>query len=192
MRHTDEAKRKIGEAARLRNSAATALIARWRNRQKVCSVDGCNKPHEALGYCNMHYQRLKKTGSLGDAKSTRGDDGYVNAYGYRVHNSKAAHIKVVESALGKTLPKGAVVHHVNEDKLDNRPNNLVVCPDKAYHNLIHARTRALTECGNADWLKCPFCGKYDDPLNMYVYPNKRSAKHRECYAAYRKRSCQPT
>ena len=38
----------------------------------------------------------------------------------------------------------------------------------------------------ADWLKCPFCNKYDDPNNLYIYPNKNAGKHRECFNKYRK------
>lgn len=28
----------------------------------VCSVEGCDRPHEGLGYCRMHYQRYKRWG----------------------------------------------------------------------------------------------------------------------------------
>lgn len=40
------------------------------------------------------------------------------------------HILIVEKALGKPLPLGAQVHHVNEKKADNRSENLVVCQDQ--------------------------------------------------------------
>lgn len=30
---------------------------------RVCSVEGCEKPHLARGYCNRHYQRNKKYGT---------------------------------------------------------------------------------------------------------------------------------
>lgn len=29
-----------------------------------CSVVGCGKPHDSHGYCGMHYQRMRRTGSL--------------------------------------------------------------------------------------------------------------------------------
>jgi len=89
------------------------------------------------------------------------------------------HILVAERALGKTLPSGAVPHHVNENRADNRPGNLVVCQDRAYHSLIHRRMRALKACGHASW-RC-----WDDPTKMYVNP-KGAAWHRSCFNEYRR------
>lgn len=53
------------------------------------------------------------------------------------------HILVAETAIGKHLPPGAEVHHVNGVKSDNRPANLVVCQDHQYHLLLHRRQRML-------------------------------------------------
>lgn len=30
---------------------------------RICSVEGCNRPHKGLGYCNMHLIRYKQTGN---------------------------------------------------------------------------------------------------------------------------------
>jgi CRISPR/Cas system-associated exonuclease Cas4 (RecB family) len=48
------------------------------------------------------------------------------------------HVAVAEAALGKKLPKGAVVHHVDLNPLNNDASNLVVCPSQSYHLLLHA------------------------------------------------------
>lgn len=29
---------------------------------KICSVEGCNKPYSAKGYCKMHYSRVLRNG----------------------------------------------------------------------------------------------------------------------------------
>lgn len=63
---------------------------------------------------------------------------------------RAEHIVVAERALGKNLPLDAVVHQHNRDRLDNTPSNLVICPNAAYHALLHTRMKNLELYGNAN------------------------------------------
>ena len=94
-------------------------------------------------------------------------------------------VAVAEGVLGKKLPAGAVVHHIDGDHTNDDKSNLAVFPSKAYHNLIHARMDALAACGNADWVPCGYCKKYGDPSQMYVrFTNGRRAWHRACHAEY--------
>ena len=93
---------------------------------------------------------------------------------------------IVEDILGKSIPKNAEVHHVNNIKDDDRPTNYVLCQDRAYHMLLHQCQRALNACGHANWLKCPYCKQYDDPNNLYVKPNKNIGYHRNCKNKYEK------
>jgi hypothetical protein len=96
------------------------------------------------------------------------------------------HIIVAEKALGKTLPEGVRVHHVNGIGTDNRPTNLVICQDRAYHKLIHRRARAYYACGHPDWLKCKYCKQWDDPSKMYVSPDGKTGSHRKCHSTFEK------
>ena len=73
------------------------------------------------------------------------------------------HIEMAERAIGRKLPPGAHVHHVDGNHLNNAPGNLVVCPSGGYHMLLHARTRALDACGNPNWRPCKMCGAYGPP-----------------------------
>ena len=50
--------------------------------------------------------------------------------------SRAVHILLAEQLLGRPLKKNEVVHHINGDKRDNRPENLVVM-DRAEHAALH-------------------------------------------------------
>lgn len=105
-------------------------------------------------------------------------------FGYMAHTKngvmKFAHVMVAESVLGRKLPSRAVVHHVNGDRLDNRPANLVICNDAAYHRIIHRRLNALNACGHAHWRKCWICKQYDAPENLSISPNGMNIRHRDC------------
>lgn len=133
---------------------------------------------------------------------THSNRGYVLVRD-RTHPNAAAsgivreHIAVVAAALGKRVPSTAPVHHVNCDRSDNRPQNLVLCDSHEYHSLLHKRQRAYDECGNADYLNCRYCKQWDAPENLWLrerrIARRRSggkrlgvtteAYHRWCHAA---------
>jgi HNH endonuclease len=156
---------------------------------RLCSVPGCQEIHDAKGFCHKHYNKWKRRGDplAAELKGPAGN-GHIQR-GYRVHGSNgkriAEHRLIVERILGKPLPPGAVVHHVDENRLNNDPANLVVCPSNKYHQLIHQRMNAYAATGNPNWRKCPYCGKYDDPANMRSEKSGRCV-HRECSAAARR------
>lgn len=101
------------------------------------------------------------------------------------------HVLLAERATGRRLPPSAQVHHLNEDPADNRPSNLVVCQDAAYHKLLHVRATALRACGHAGWRKCWKCQQWDAPERLTiakkytVHPACRLA-HERAYKARRK------
>ncbi len=91
------------------------------------------------------------------------------------------HRFVAARCLRRPLPEGALVHHVNYNKQDNRRCNLVVCPDDAYHQLLHHRTDILNKGGRPETHKictsCQTCMTYDN-----FSPNRHTVDgfHNEC------------
>ncbi len=67
---------------------------------------------------------------------------FANGLRQLIHRVKA------EKALGKPLPKGAVVHHADGNPLNNENSNLVICPNQQYHQHLHSRLRVLEAGGD--------------------------------------------
>ena len=53
------------------------------------------------------------------------------------------HVLIAERVLGKPLPAGAVVHHVDGNRLNNANSNLVICQDQSYHMHLHVRMKRI-------------------------------------------------
>lgn len=117
-----------------------------------------------------------------------GSGGFAAGYKYATVDGarKFEHVRIAEEILGKPLPADAVVHHIDGDKANNDPSNLVICPDQRYHILLHTRQRALDACGNANWRKCPYCKEYDDPASMSSKPHRAGVqfRHLACVNRY--------
>lgn len=97
---------------------------------------------------------------------------YTQVYGH-LRATRCFYVKiadlVAEQALGKYLPLGSIVHHVDSNRLNDTPSNLVICQNEAYHQVLERRTRAFRACEHVDWRKCNFCKEYDNPKNLYIY-----------------------
>lgn len=164
--------------------ASTALATLTRK----CSVNGCSKEVFCKGFCNPHYQKNLIYGNpLGSPVLSKV---YTDDHGYScmsVNGKKVRmHILVAEKALGKKIPKGASVHHIDENKTNYRSDNLVICQNEAYHQLLHRRQRALNESGNANNRQCVFCKNWDDEKSMKVNKANSSSYHSACRNASRR------
>ncbi len=152
----------------------------------TCKIADCSGVAKARGLCSKHHDRFLRHGDpLKTVRRPKGSgtirsrgDCYVTVAGRHVFE----HVLIAERALGKPIPPGACVHHVDENPSNNNTSNLVICPNQEYHSLLHVRARALSESGHAEWRKCKRCKKYGPPDSMAIYKNE--AVHPECNRAH--------
>ena len=108
-----------------------------------------------------HYHKLQRHGDpLAGYEISKGG-GALDKNGYRVIYIDGVecmeHRVIAERVLGKPLPPGAMVHHWNEVRDDNRNENLAIFPSIGYHATIHMRMRAYAACGDANAWWCRRC-----------------------------------
>jgi hypothetical protein len=113
-----------------------------------CLIAECCRNVYARMLCKLHYDRQTRYGRTHNIRAEKGTgkvfrkDGYIHI---TVNGKKVLeHVHLAEKALGRPLPSGVQVHHMNEIRWDNHtPLNLVICPDQSYHKLLHKRMQLL-------------------------------------------------
>ena len=87
-------------------------------------------------------------------------------YEYKDGSKQFEHRRIAELKIGRKLRKGEIVHHMDGNKLNNDPDNLVVL-SRADHGRIHQLTGAVVvELDNGETVvepkltQCESCGIY--------------------------------
>lgn len=100
----------------------------------------------------------------------RPDHPRANPVGYVLE-----HVLIAEQALGRFLPAGVEVHHVDEVKSNNAPSNLVICQDREYHDLLHVRARVRKAGGDPNTQR--LCYECRQPKALSEFNKSRSNKN---------------
>lgn len=103
-----------------------------RSKRHFCSQQcGMKTLNEELNPGRMNPETREKLREhhlgLGEGKS------YAKTYGRHTHRV------IAEEKIGRQLLPGEVVHHVDENKRNNEPENLMVFSSQAEHAAWHAR-----------------------------------------------------
>jgi hypothetical protein len=100
---------------------------------------------ERISNYNSTDNPMNKPGGVMESRLRRGEAlrGCGEKKTYRKFLGTHEHRRVAESTLGRPLRKGEVVHHIDGDKFNNAPENLLVMPSQAEHARLHAVESAL-------------------------------------------------
>ena len=126
----------------------------------------CGKPLERAkpsrkNFCSAEHRNLWMSENIDFAKLARGHKAQHltelnlqrNPLCHIADRGKANSRKAraaAEASLGRPLEKGEVVHHMNGDATDNRPENLLVMPDRQHRQLHMALAMEQMEGGDPD------------------------------------------
>lgn len=90
------------------------------------------------------------------------------------------HILMAEEALGHRLPKGAEVHHIDEDKENWRNDNLVILQNRHEHAELHRKLR-VKRAGGDPWTQrlCNLCRTPKD-FSAFYPGGGNNSRCREC------------
>lgn len=77
------------------------------------------------------FKRIKKSNGRVEIKT---DKGFV-----------LEHVAIMEGIVGRKLMKGEIVHHIDHDKTNNDPDNLMIMTN-GEHTTLHSTGRFVSEC----------------------------------------------
>lgn len=120
--------------------------AKRKRGTKLCEVCGkevtrCDSQFKTHCFCSVECSSSWYSKNFKKENSSRWRGGKIEQNGYWFIKQddgsyKQEHIIVAEQILGRPLECDEVVHHINRDKKDNRPDNLEVMT-RAEHISIH-------------------------------------------------------
>ena len=152
------------------------LSAACKALPQQCSIDGCDKPRSSHGMCGMHAQRFRRYGDpyyITPEQQRRSNNraaqlarfDAVKETTYRKRHGRHEHRVVAEQMLGRPLVRGEIVHHIDGDKHNNDPSNLMVMTQND-----HAREHFAPQAKPIEWNgKSMFPREWAEELGMSYF-----------------------
>jgi len=102
---------------------------------------------------------------------------------------KKWHRYFIEQLLGKELNPSVEIHHVDYNRGNNTNSNLVVCPSRSYHQLLHKRQEILDAGFNPNThAKCTDCRSHLELSSFSKNKTRVSGYNNICKFCCSKRS----
>ena len=151
-------------------------------KTKICKIQDCEKSAHwrdwgKRDWCPMHYRRWHRYGDPNVCKYAPDGDGCISE-GYKIITVEGKymfeHRYIMEQHLGRKLKRSEIIHHRNENGLDNRIENLKLT-NQVWHAKHHGKKRY------AHLQKpCAQCGKLCRRTSWQEKRNKYSFCSRIC------------
>ena len=127
---------------------------------RICDIETCKSKHYSHGYCIKHLRRFQRYGDPLKKIKREYYQGTFDKSGYLMIQksgvTKAEHRWVMEEHLGRKLQRTEIVHHINEDKLDNRIENLEIM-NVSEHLKLHKTGKYHNPNNSKIHKQCPMC-----------------------------------
>lgn len=128
--------------------------------KKQCTIEDCNRPHMAKGWCKLHWQRNQRTGTTDGPYRRKNGAGWIDPAGYKILSINSVKIRehrfIMQNILGRKLARHESVHHIDGNRLNNHPSNLEVI-DAGLHSILHKvrtfRSKTHKQCTQCKIIK---------------------------------------
>lgn len=150
------------------NNCNTEFQRQRNGRPRNSNIHYCEKCESSPETVEKTRKTRKDRASIRAGETRIGWNGYKEIFVvddlYRKGNGwRREHIIVMENFLGKKIPKGMVVHHIDNDKTNNNLSNLILCTTKE-HNRLHGKIEKVV----FDLYKLGIVGFDKNKLEYYI------------------------
>lgn len=112
-------------------------------RSKQLSIDGAGKGNYFYGKHLMPHNKIDK-----EIIRHRCAKGYIEVR-IRLEDGRQKtlyeHRYIMERELGRPLKSSEIIHHIDHNRQNNKPNNLLVFPTSAEHLMFHRIIKKISQ-----------------------------------------------